>query len=256
LGQSSIAALLMFLPLAAFGEPDASTIIQRSVEANERDWEAAPAYGYTERVRSSSGVKTYDVEMIEGSPYRRLIAVNGRPLPPEERTQQQQSLKETIAERRRETPQARAERIAEYERGRKRDHLLMEQLTDALQFTLEGQRQLGSYRCYVLQATPRPGYQPPDTQAQVLTRMRGKLWIDAKSYQWVKVQATVIGAVSIDGFLARVEPGTRFELDKEPAGDGVWLPRHFSMSVRSMILFVFAYHKQADDWYSNYHKIA
>jgi hypothetical protein len=41
----------------------------------------------------------------------------------------------------------------------------------------------------------------------VLTGMEGKLWIDEKTFQWVKVEATVIRPVSIEGFLAEVEPG-------------------------------------------------
>jgi len=30
--------------------------------------------------------------------------------------------------------------------------------------------------------------------------MEGKLWIDEKTFQWVKVEATVIRPVSIEGF--------------------------------------------------------
>jgi hypothetical protein len=46
--------------------------------------------------------------------------------------------------------------------------------------------------------------------------MQGKLWIDKDSFQWVKVEAQVMHPVSIEGFLAKVEPGTHFELEKEP----------------------------------------
>jgi len=38
----------------------------------------------------------------------------------------------------------------------------------------------------VLKATPRPGYEPPNNEAKVLTGMEGKLWIDEKTFQWVK----------------------------------------------------------------------
>lgn len=250
--EGSIAACWIFFPLAAYDRPDVRTILQRSVEANEKDWNAAPGYDCTERVSDSSGNKTYDVEMIDGSPYQRLVAVNGRPLSPARVDQERRKLEETIARRRSETPRERAERIAAYQRGRQQDHLLMEQLTAAMNFTLLGQRRLGPYRCYVLDATPRRGYRPPNTDSEVLTGMRGRLWIDADSYQWVRVEATVIHPVSIEGFLARVEPGTRFELEKEPVGNGVWLPQHFSMSARTRILFLMSYRRREEDWYSNY----
>lgn len=53
----------------------------------------------------------------------------------------------------------------------------------------------------------------------MLRGMEGELWIDEATFQWVKVQARVIRPVSIEGFLARVEPGTRFELEKMPVAD-------------------------------------
>jgi hypothetical protein len=43
--------------------------------------------------------------------------------------------------------------------------------------------------------------------------MEGTLWIDKKTFQWVKVEATVIRPVSIAGFLAQVQTGRRFELE-------------------------------------------
>jgi hypothetical protein len=95
----------------------------------------------------------------------------------------------------------------------------MQQLTEAFDFTLAGEERMGNHRVYVLDATPRAGYKPPNTETEVLTGMRGKLWIDKKTYQWVKVEAEVIHPVSIAGFLAKVEPGNRFELEKIPVGN-------------------------------------
>ena len=68
---------------------DAPTIIQRSVAANERDWQAAPAYNYFERDHTRDNTKTYFVTMINGSPYRRLVAINGEPLTPGEQAAQE-----------------------------------------------------------------------------------------------------------------------------------------------------------------------
>ena len=81
----------------------------------------------------------------------------------------------------------------------------MDQLTKALDFKLVGEQKLGSYKVYVLKATPHPGYEPPNYEAKVLTGMEGKLWIDEKTFQWVKVEATVLRPVSIGGVLAQVE---------------------------------------------------
>ncbi len=81
---------------------------------------------------------------------------------------------------------------------------------------------------------------------------RGRLWIDAKTYQWVKVEAHVVHPVSIAGFLARVEPATFFELEEAPVGDGIWLPSHLAMRSRARILYAFRHNTQADETYFNY----
>jgi hypothetical protein len=234
---------------------DVSSIIKRSVEASDADWEAAPQYDFSERDKQADGsTKTYQVTMILGSDYYRLIAVNGKPLPPDEQQREEQKFQQVIAQRRSESKQQRAQRVAKYEKDRKRDHQLMQQLTVAFDFKLIGEQKLGSYEVYELEATPHPGYKPPTTETRVLTGMRGKLWIDKQTYQWVRVEAEVVHPVSIAGFLARVEPGTRFELEKMPVTEGIWLPKHFAMGAHAKILGLFSHKTQDDETYSEYHK--
>jgi hypothetical protein len=62
--------------------------------------------------------------------------------------------------------------------------------------------------------------------------------------------------VSIGGFLAEVEPGTHFELEKAPVTDSIWLPKHFAMKSQAKVLFFFTRKSQADETYSDYHKPA
>lgn len=234
---------------------DAQSIIQRSVQANERDWQADPNYDHYETDQEDGNPpQTYEVRMIFGSPYKRLVAVNGKELSAEQQASEQRKMQQAIAQREAENPQQRAQRIAKWQKDRKRDHLLMEQLTEAFDFKLLGEQKLGPYQVYTLKATPRPGYKPPNMQCQVLPGMQGKLWIDTKTFQWVKVQAKVIHPVSIEGFLATVEPGTHFELEKEPVGDGVWEPKRFSMKAQAKVLFLFHHRSQENDVYFGYQK--
>ncbi len=249
--------LVGVLAAATFAQNNVDTIIQSSVEANAADWKAAPDYDFIERDRQQGGgTMTHEELMILGSPYERLVAVNGKPLPPEQQTQEQQKLETTVVERQKESQQERGQRIAKYQKARKSDQVLMEQLTKALDFKLLGEQKLGSQEVYVLKATPHPGYEPPNIESKVLTGMEGKLWIDKKTFQWVKVEATVIRPVSIEGFLAEVEPGSHFELEKMVVADNIWLPKHFEMKSRAKILFLFTRKSQADETYSGYHKPA
>ena len=77
------------------------------------------------------------------------------------------------------------------------------------------------------------------------------MWIDKQAYHWVKVQADVIEPVTFGFFLAKVNPGTRFELDQSPLGN-VWLPRHFIQSVNASVLGLYGIRDQDEFFYSNY----
>ncbi len=131
--------------------------MQRSAQANDRDWAAAPGFSYREADKTERGTRTYQVLTIGGSPYRKLIAINGEPLAPALRTHEEHKLTRTIAQRRNETKLEQDARVAVYQNGRSRDHLLISQLVSAFNFELLGQQQPGPRQVYVLQATPRPG---------------------------------------------------------------------------------------------------
>jgi outer membrane lipoprotein-sorting protein len=242
------------LGAASFAQKNTATIVERSVETNALDWAAAANYDYYETDRQpGGGTKTYAELMILGSPYEELISVNGKPLAPQRQAEELQKLQTEIVHRRSESNLQRADRIAKYEKDRRRDHLLMEQLTKAFDFVLVGQQKMDGYDVYVLKATPRADYKPPNLETEVLKGMEGKLWIDKQTFQWVKVEAQVIRPVSIEGFLARVEPGTRFELGKMPVEDDIWLPRHFAMRSRAKVLFLFTRKTQTEETYYGYH---
>ncbi|HKT88174.1 MAG TPA: hypothetical protein VJQ59_07050 [Candidatus Sulfotelmatobacter sp.] len=253
-----VSALFVFfaaLALHASEQPTAETIIRNSLKANAVDWKAMPDYDCFERDQQPDGsTKTYEDLMILGSPYERLVAINGKSLSGSENAQEKQKLQAEVAKRRHESPEQRQERISNYEKARNRDNQMMDQLTKAFNFTLLGQQKLGPFDVYVLKATPRPGYRPPNMDTQALKGMQGKLWIDKNTFQWVKVEAHVIHPVSIEGFLAEVEPGTRFELDKGPGADGMWFPTHYAMKARAKILFFIPHKSYDDETYYDYHK--
>jgi hypothetical protein len=244
-------ALLLALQLPGQA-PDLQEVIANSVIANQKDFDAAPRYNWKERDRTPAGSKTYQVTMIEGTPYYRLLAENDQPLSPERQQEELQKQQHATEKRRSESPEARRARIAKFVKDRTRDQNMTEQLTKAFNFTFVGTKKVRGFEVWVLKATPRPGYQPPNMDAQVLLGTQGELWIDQHSYQWVHVHATVIRPVSIEGFLARVEPGTQFDLQKSPIGDGIWQPSHYSMRAQAKVLFMFNHSSQEDDTYWDY----
>ena len=250
---SLILSLILLCP-CLFAQQDVARIVQNSVQANDRDWNEAPKYDYEERDRDGQGTKTYEVTDVLGTPYERLIAINGKELTATQKAEQQKKYSQMLAQRKAESRSQRAKRIAKYQSDRRRDHEMLQQLTKAFNFKLDGEQELAGHKAFVLNATPRPGYRPPTRDTQVLSGMEGKLWIDEASYQWVKVEAHVIRPVRIEGFLAQVEPGTQFELEKSPVEGDIWLPVHYAMTASAKVLYFLHHHSQDDETYFNYHK--
>lgn len=241
---------------AAGGAPCADEIVRRSVAANQADWKAAPAYSFTERdVESHRGgvktVKIYRTLMLFGSPYRRLIGVDDRPLSKQQDARERSKLKAEATRRSRQSPAGRARRIAKYAQERKQDQSMLLEMAAGFQYKLVGDDKLDGHDVWVLEASPRPGYAPKTRETKVLTSMRGKLWIDKARYQWVKVEAEVFRPVTYGMFIAKVGPGTKFELEQAPVADNVWMPTHFSTTVRASVLG-FSDNSTDDEGYRDY----
>jgi hypothetical protein len=260
-------AAIVFTSIA-FGAHDASAppvsaIIQKSVAANTADWKEQPKYSHREneikKKIDSNGqvkveqIKTYEVMMIEGSPYYRVVAINNEPLSQAQEQQEQAKLNREILLRQNESKKDRKARLAKYQSERSEEHLLLQEMVSAFRFKLAGEEERNGVDCYVLDASPNPDYQPSSEKTKVLTGMQGRLWIDKTHYHWVRVQAQVITPVPFGLFIAKVKPGTKFELDQAPVGD-VWLPKRFIENVNASVLGLYGMRSMEQDEYSDYHQ--
>lgn len=239
--RSALLWLSMLAPAVA-AQTDVQEIVRRSVAVNEANWKQAPNFGYVERDSSSKRggakvVKTYQVYLIEGSEYNQLIAVNDKPLSPQQKAAEEQKLKQEIQKRQHESPSERAKRVAKYQRERQQDHAMMREMANAFNFNLAGEENVNGREAWVLVAEPKPDYKPKTRETKVLTGMRGKLWVDKQTYQWAKVDAQVVKPVSYGGFIAKVGSGTRFVLEQAPVSGSLWLPRHFAVNVNASVLW-------------------
>jgi hypothetical protein len=237
--------------------PDMQSIVRRSVDAIKEDWAEAPKYSWVQREVDSKHdgarmSKTYQVLMIDGSPYNVVTAFDDEPLSPAESAVEQKKLAKEIAKRRNESERERARRIAKYAREQQHNHAMLQEMVNAFRFDLSGQARVDGHDCWVLDAEPKPDYVPADREGRVLKAMKGKLWIDKATYQWVRVHAEVVRPVSFYGFLAKVGAGTQFYLEQEPVANGIWLPKVFNVRVQATALGLFSENSSESDSYRDY----
>src|SRR6185369_5670444 len=107
--------------------------------------------------------RTWDVSMQEGSPYRRLLARDDQPISAEERTQEAERQQWNIEPRRKEAPEQRERRLAEWRRRDARRIEPLKELPDAFDFRIVREEPVNGSQAWLVLATPKPGYQPKST---------------------------------------------------------------------------------------------
>jgi len=253
-----LSGLLLCMASGFGADPEVEEIIRQSTEHQSRNWKLASDYTFTETnvvtEKGEENRRTFKVLMLDGSPYNQIIAEDGHPLTPERQAAEQKKLQEEITRRNRESPSDRRRRIEAYRRSREQEHTMLGEMVNAFDFRLVGRAPMNGRDCYVLEATPRSGYEPTSNETKVLTGMRGKLWIDTRDYQWVKVQASVFRSVPIHLFIANVRPGTEFTLEQAPVDRDLWLPTHFVTTVRATALLLWSKNYTRDETYFDYRR--
>ena len=235
--RAAIRALLLGLASTAAlqGQVDAREMIRRTVAADEINWKVGRGYGFSERVDlryldslgrvKSREVETFDVMLLDGSPYRRLATRDDRPLEPDQEKKEQKKLARSITKRLEETAAQRAQRLAEHEKRPEWQHEAWRELPEAFDFRLAREEVWDGNNLYLIEATPRQEYQPRSRTAKVLAHLQGKLWVDKQDYHLVKAEVEVIGNVWLGLFLVRLAKGSRAVFKQTWVNEEVWLPR-------------------------------
>jgi len=240
---SPVLACLLLRCLSA-QTPDPLEIVRRSVEQDRLNFRRANDYSYVQhteqreldeqgRVRKVES-RTFDVIVIDGEPYQKLIARNGKPLGEAEARKEQEKLDRELARRRNEDPARRSRRRSEEEKRRMEGREFAREIPEAFRFRLAGEERLEGRPVWIIDAEPKPGYRGKAKRADLLSKFRGRLWIDQQDYQWVRVEAETIAPVRFGWVLARLDPGAKMVFEQRRVHDEVWLPSraHIQLSAR------------------------
>jgi hypothetical protein len=220
------------------------TYIQRSEQHN------LDGKGKVKSVES----KTYEVLNIYGEEVDRLIAKDDKPLSAKDAAKEDKKIQDIIDKRKNESDKDREKRLAKEEKEREDGRQFVREIADAYTFHLAGSDVLNGRDTYVIDAEPRPGYQPHRKEAKFLPKIRGRVWIDKQEQQWVKLNAQVIDTVSVGLFLARLHKGTDFMVEMMRINDEVWLPKHLTAKVDVRVALLKNFNIAADVTYRDYKK--
>ncbi len=243
---------------------DPKEIVRRSIETDHRNWERARNYTCQQRevekrlgkhgeVKSTE-IRTYDVNFYYGEEYSRLIQKDDKPLSDAERKKEDEKLEKFLSKLRNQSEEEHEKRLAKEKRGREEHRAFLRDVVNAYDFTLVGEETVDGADTWVIQAAPRKDFHPTQPHADMLSKIKGKVWIEKKEYNWVKAEAESIGTISFGLFLARVHPGSRFSFEQTHLNNEVWLVRRFYINGGVRVALLKNLSGEQEDTFSNYKK--
>ena len=258
----AVPCLLLLTAVLGLQGEDAREIVHRVAEHDQQNSKSAPKYTYVQRQETreldhagqlkTRKIETWQVTYLDGTPYRQLVGRNDRPLAPDEQKAEGDRQRWNAEQRRMESMEERARRVAEWQRRIDRQRDPVKEMPDAFDFTLLGEEQLHGRAVYRIDGTPKAGFKPKSQVAAIFPKVKMHLWIDKSDYQGARAELEVLDSISFGGFLVRLSKGTRLVIEQAPVGGGVWLPSQFSLTAAARILLVKGLNRELDFTFSDY----
>lgn len=193
---------------------------------------------YRMHVIDEKGDQVRDIIESKDGSVARLIFRDGKPLTEEQDKAERQRLTDMLA-----SPSNYAKHIKNDSSGRKIADSLIRLMPDAMTYTyVSGQPQSGKNNGaleIVLDYKPNPKFAPPNTTAEALTGLEGRVWIDAKTRYVVRMEGTIFRGINFGwGMLAHIYPGGKLSLEQTSAGGDRWIFTHFTeqLNVRALMV--------------------
>jgi len=243
---------------------DAKEIVRRAIEVDHRDYELARSYTCANRevvkhlgkhgeVKSTE-IKTYDLNFYYGDFYPELVQIDDKPLSDKEKKKEDEKLEKFLAKRRNESPEERQKRLDKEKKEREEGRAFVRDVVNAYDFRIVGEEQVGGTDTWIIEATPRKDFHPTQPHADMLKKIRGRMWIEKNEYNWVKVEAETTDTISFGLFLFRIHAGSRFMLEKTHLNNEVWLLRRLTINGGARLALFKNEAIDQDDEFTNYKK--
>ena len=244
--------------------PDALTIMRKAVDKDIFSWQAAKDYTFLERMQEdtldgngavkSSKSETHEIMFLYGEPFERTVAKDDKPLPEKDQKKQDEEFEKETRKREDESTEERQKRIAKYEKERDDDRAFVHEILDAYDFALVGQETLNGRKTWVIDGTPRPGFEGKRREAKMLPKIKPRFWIDEQDYSWTKLRAEFIDTVSVGWVIARLHKGTQFEMQQVRVNNEVWLPQRIDVKLDARVALLKGVNANVHFTYKDYRK--
>ncbi len=200
----------------------------------------------------STEVETSEVLQIYGEQVERLIEKNDKPLSPKDAAKEEVKIQKIIDKRKNESESERKKREDHEIKDREDSRKFETEVADAYNFRLAGTESLGGREAWVIDAEPRPGFVPHMKESKLLSKFRGRVWINKADQQLAKLDVECLDTISFGWFLARFHKGTRLTLEQTRINDEVWLPLHVAAKIDVRVALLKNFYVELEQAYRDY----
>lgn len=202
----------------------------------------------------SSESRTYEIMVLYEEPVRKLIAKDDKPLSDNDARKEDEKVQKIIEKRKNESEGDRRKRLEKQDKDREDGRRFVKEIADAYNFRFAGKENLEGHETLVIDADPRPGYEPHMKEAKFLPKFRFRVWVDQAEKQWVRLDIQCIDTASVGLFLLRVHKGSNIQIEQVRVNDEVWLPRRVSLKLDARLALLKGLNISEDVTYRDYRK--
>jgi hypothetical protein len=243
--------------------PNLELVMKEVRETIRREYARPARFTYLEHSRdidvsrlgkvSVGPLRTFEVYPDPiGDTYKRLIAIEGKPLDPAELARRDAEHERDLHKRASESPRQRAARHKrEQEEAREREAIL-DDAKAVFEPSFICRELLDGQPVIVLALKPRPGAQTTTREGGWMKQVTGKMWVSEADKSIARLRLHAIDHLSVGwGVVARVEPGSGFDYVRKRISDA-WLPSELTVQASGRTLLFRRFEVKAVTTYSGH----
>lgn len=174
---------------------------------------------------------------IDGTSYRKVIERDGKPLSAADARKEQERMDREIAKRKSESASDRQKRI-DHERKEQEEAIrFREEVMRAFAFRIEGEEKVNAFTAWRIAGDPRPDFRAKSRDGKMLSKIRGRIWVDQKTGDWLKFDVETLDKITFGGFLASVAPGATISAQQMRVNEELWHPEWVRVKLNARALW-------------------
>jgi len=251
--------------------PDQESFLIETRKRLQTDSALQSSYVYAETRREQKldkGGRTREesVKVVESYPgfpgeqrWERLIAEDGRPVPPEELArldrERQQKASEMVQRLARNSSKELARQERELQQARRERDEVVSDIFNVFEIRMIGRERVEEHDTIAFVLTPRRDAKPQTRAGEQIRHFSVRAWVSETDHELVKLEAEAIDDLKSGlGVLARLHKGARLSFLRRKVNGEVWLPAAVSYNGSARVGLLVTLRRSGTSEFSGYRK--